>query len=40
LDPAAKENIRSRILNFEDLMIDELVDWIHITGHDAIELAP
>jgi hypothetical protein len=40
LDATAKNDIRGRIFVFEDLMIDELIDWIHITGHDAIELAP
>ena len=29
-----------RLLEFDDLMIEELVDWIHITSHDVIELAP
>lgn len=29
-----------QILQFEDLMIEELVDWIAITSHDVIELAP
>ncbi len=40
LDATTKNDIRGRIFVFEDLMIDELIDWIHITGHDAIELAP
>jgi hypothetical protein len=35
-----KTAIRAEILKFEDLMIEELIDWIHITSHDAIELAP
>jgi hypothetical protein len=36
----AKNDMRAQILRFEDLMIEELIDWIHITSHDAIELAP
>jgi hypothetical protein len=35
-----KKAIRAEILRFEDLMIEELIDWAHITSHDAIELAP
>ena len=40
IDAAAKNDMRAEILHFEDLMIEELIDWIHITSHDAIELAP
>jgi hypothetical protein len=40
LDPGVKKNMRDQILVFEKTMIDELIDWTHITGHDAIELAP
>jgi hypothetical protein len=40
MDAAAKTDICARILQFEDLMIEELVDWIHITSQDAMELAP
>jgi hypothetical protein len=40
IDVAAKNDIRAQILRFEDLMIEELIDWSHITSHDAIELAP
>ena len=40
VDPSMKSNIRTRILHFEDLMIEELIDWTHITSHDAIELGP
>jgi hypothetical protein len=40
IDCAAKNDMRAQILQFEDLMIEELIDWIHITSHDAIELAP
>jgi hypothetical protein len=40
VDPVAKNDMRAQILRFEDLMIEELIDWIHITSHDAIELAP
>jgi hypothetical protein len=36
----AKDAIRAEILRFEDLMIEEMIDWTHITTHDAIELAP
>lgn len=32
--------MRTQILRFEELMIEELIDWAHITRHDAIELAP
>jgi hypothetical protein len=39
IDLAAKNDIRAQILRFEDLMIEELIDWIHITSHDSIELA-
>jgi hypothetical protein len=34
----AKSDVRLEILRFEDLMVDELSDWLHITSHDAIEL--
>lgn len=40
LDAEDKADIRERILQFEDLMIEELIDWVHITSHDAMELAP
>ena len=40
IDACGKEDMRTQILQFEDLMIEELIDWIHITSHDAIELAP
>jgi len=40
IDLAAKTDMRAQILRFEDLMIEELIDWVHITSHDAIELAP
>jgi hypothetical protein len=36
---AAKDAMRTEILRFEDLMIEELIDWTHITSHDVIELA-
>ena len=39
-DVSGKTEIRTRILQFEDLMIEELIDWVHITGSDAIELTP
>ena len=39
IDLAAKADMRAQILRFEDLMIEELIDWIHITSHDTIELA-
>lgn len=38
MDLATRRDMRDRILLFEDLMIEELTDWIHITSHDAIEL--
>lgn len=40
LDPGAKYKICSQILIFEDMMIQELIDWTYITSHDVIELAP
>jgi hypothetical protein len=40
IDESARRDIRARILHFEDLMIEELIDWTHITNYDAIELAP
>jgi hypothetical protein len=40
LDETGKAAVRAHILNFEGLMIEELVDWVHITTHDAIELGP
>jgi hypothetical protein len=39
-DHRDKIEMRLRILNFEELMVDELIDWLHITSQDAIELAP
>ncbi|MCI0626837.1 MAG: hypothetical protein L0387_35180 [Acidobacteria bacterium] len=35
-----KIEIRNLVLQFEGLMIEELTDWVHISRHDAIELAP
>jgi hypothetical protein len=40
IDPLTKSDIRTRILLFEDLMIEEAIDWVYITSHDTIELAP
>jgi hypothetical protein len=40
IDLSTKSDMRAQILRFEDLMIEELIDWVHITSHDAIELAP
>jgi len=37
---AEKRRMRDEILRFEDLMIEELIDWAHITSYDSIELAP
>ena len=28
------------VLKFEDIMVEELIDWIRISTHDTIELAP
>ena len=39
-DAREKAEIRARLLEFEDLMVEELADSIHITSSDAIELAP
>jgi len=37
---ASKNEIRALILEFEDLMVEELIDWYQISGHDVLELAP
>jgi hypothetical protein len=37
---AEQSDIRAQVLEFEDLMIEELIDWVHISSRDAIELAP
>jgi hypothetical protein len=39
-DVSVRNEICSHILQFEDLMIEELMDWVHITSQDAMELAP
>jgi len=38
--PVSRSSLTEDVLSFEDLMIDELVDWLHISQHDTIELAP
>ena len=40
MEPASKNEIRALILEFEDLMVEELIDWYQISGHDVLELAP
>jgi SMODS and SLOG-associating 2TM effector domain 1 len=40
LDAVTKTEISRHLLEFEDLMIEELIDWVHITSSDGIELAP
>jgi hypothetical protein len=30
--------LREQVVEFEQLMLDELIDWIHISTHDALEL--
>jgi hypothetical protein len=30
----------TNILEFEDLIVSELIDWVHITSHDVVELGP
>jgi hypothetical protein len=40
MNPGTKNEIRNDILRFEELLIGELADWISITTHDSIELAP
>ena len=35
-----KKAISAEILRFEEMMIEELIDWTHISSHDIIELAP
>jgi hypothetical protein len=39
-DLREKDELRAGILGFEALMIEELIDWSHITSNDTIELAP
>jgi hypothetical protein len=39
-DGGRQQKMKDEALEFERLMVDELVDWIHISSHDAIELAP
>ena len=34
-----RAHVRSDILDFEEMMVSELVDWIHITEHDTIEIS-
>jgi hypothetical protein len=36
----SKSDALDRVLEFEDMMIEELIDWIHISFNDVIELAP
>jgi len=38
--PVAFSDISEDVLRLEDLIIAELADWIHISQHDTIELAP
>jgi hypothetical protein len=33
------EKLTKQVLEFEELMIDELTDWINISSHDSLELA-
>ncbi len=40
LEMERKIEMRSVVLNFEDLMVEELIDWIHVSSHDMIEIAP
>lgn len=40
ISSARKGDARRAILQFENLMIEELIDWVHISSHDMIELAP
>jgi hypothetical protein len=40
LDSKPSSEIRDLVLQFEDLMVDELIDWLHISRHDVIEIAP
>jgi hypothetical protein len=37
--PAIKSEVRERVLAFEYLMIEELLDWISISQHDVIEIS-
>ena len=40
LTAPTKNELCGLILQFEDLMIEELIDWIHISTHDVIEISP
>lgn len=40
MDASTKAKARTLILEFEDLMVEELNDWIHIAKTDTIEIAP
>jgi hypothetical protein len=38
--PPTAEVFTAEVLDFEELMLEELIDWIHISAHDALELGP
>lgn len=38
--PSLQGRFRDEVLDFEELMVEELIDWIHISAHDSLELAP
>lgn len=40
IDYDKKIQIGHHILEFEEMMMEELVDWVHISSHDVIEIAP
>ncbi len=40
LDLSTKLKARVLALEFEDLMVEELIDWIYIAKQDSIEIAP
>jgi hypothetical protein len=33
------DRLEERLLDFEALMVDEMIDWLHISAHDTLELA-
>jgi hypothetical protein len=40
LSEPSKQEMRNAVLEFEDLMNEELVDWIEISHRDVAELTP
>jgi hypothetical protein len=40
VQPPTAEVFKAEVLDFEEMMLEELIDWIHISAHDALELGP